>query len=183
MYDAYDRKISWAFGWGKKLETEMGRDRYGSKQIHSYSLRWKVPVRSSLNDGIFASANYRPYDAGGELDFSTGYTHNLSDKLSMIPFLRLQVSSPDFALGISATWVPLRTLSGNLGVEYSFDENFRDLWKINLTLKDRIWKGLFFEDKIVGAFKSYSNYFEDSDQIHNDWSITLRQELYLGIMF
>jgi len=184
MYELGERNYFWSFGWGRNLETELGRRKYGSKPIDSYSVRWKVPCRSPLDNGIFASANYRPYDAGGELDFSTGYTHNLSGKLSLIPFLKLQISSPGFALGLGATWVPLRTLSGNLGVEYSFDENFSDLWSTNLTLKGRLWKGLFFEDKLAGGFKVYNNNnFEYSDQSRNDWSITIRQELYLGIMF
>jgi len=182
MYEIGERKFFWSFGWGKNLETELGRDRYGSKLIHSYFLGWKVPARRSLNNGIFASANYRPYDAGGEVDFSLGCTHNLSSKLSLIPSLRLQGSSGDISAGFGATWVPLRTLAGHLGAECVVEDH-GTLWRANLTLRGRLWRGLFFEDKFTGAYESHSYYSTQSDQPEHQESISLHQELYLGIMF
>lgn len=182
IYEYNDRTALWSFGWGKDIETELGWNRYHYSYIYSYALRWKVPFGTPLKNGVFAEAYYSSYENDNHLDINLGYVYNINKKLSIIPRLKLQGSS-SIAPGISATIVPLKFLSGNLGTEYVFDNVSGVIWKSDLNLKVRIWKGLFFEEMIAGEYESYVYYHEYINRTFRDWKFHLRQYQYLGVMF
>ncbi|MDQ7797577.1 MAG: hypothetical protein RDU76_01365 [Candidatus Edwardsbacteria bacterium] len=182
MYEPNDQRGQWAFGWGKNLETELEWSKHLSKHIYSYSVRWKVPFDSSLQNGLFTEAYYSSYTNGKHLNINLGYVYNINKNLSIIPRLKLQGSS-NIALGISATWVPLKFISGNLGAENIFDNKSGTNINAQMSLKIRFWKGIFVEEKFINGYESNVYYSEHLQQTLSNTRIYLRQEQYLGITF